>query len=249
MAGLTILFTVLCMALIMVLSVPASYRLSFSIREKTGYFLFSWWGKGLYADIRWKAGEPVRRTVYYLWKNQTQLRNYERWLAQEVSRETDSRELPSDVPDGGVTYEELEKEWNEQPQIPAETDVIANDLPLVEEEEKKISFEKMEAAKAVVSWIRAVFRHSWIREFSLQGVLGFSQPYYMGMAAAVGYACFPEYMGRIRFSFTEAVCDIDGRAKGRIIPLVLAGYTLRLLACRSVRAALLWLIRKRKGGF
>lgn len=245
MAGLTIVLTVLCMALLLVLSVPALYRLSFSMKEKKGYFLFSWWGKGLYLDIRYKAGEALQKTVWYGWKNRSQIRNYERWLSKEVSRETGARSQLWDDIDEGPTYEEIQEQLKIEPLSLDATGKVKEKegeetKPKEKNEESKKSAMGIrevpwgEILRLLLQWLRSIVRHCWIRSFSISGVIGFSEPYYTGLVASVFYSSFPSHIKDIQISFEEEKIVLDCEAKGEIIPLVLLWYTAKLVMNRAI---------------
>lgn len=104
-------------------------------------------------------------------------------------------------------------------------------------------FLEQDFLKAVLQAAGDILRHSAPRVLELKGVWGFDDPYCTGILAAVttvvpGIRVEPDFTGEVR--------DLEALVQGRIRPVVLLYYGLRLLISRQARPVLKKLWRKRK---
>ena len=96
---------------------------------------------------------------------------------------------------------------------------------------------------ALFKTINAIYRHSRPAIWNINGVLGFDDPYYTGLFAALR-----QLLPRIDIEpdFSREICNLSMHIRGRIVVLVLIYYVLSFLVSREARPVLFGLWKSRK---
>lgn len=83
-------------------------------------------------------------------------------------------------------------------------------------------------------FLREMYQHVKPQEFLITGTAGLGDPMETGIAAGCLYAALPG-VSRIDWNYTEAVCRLTIKAKGRLIPAWILWCGARFLAQKPVR--------------
>ncbi len=85
--------------------------------------------------------------------------------------------------------------------------------------------------------LRSIYHHAKPKEFLITGTAGLGDPMETGIAAGLAYAAIPGAI-RIDWNYTESVCRITVKAKGRIVPAYLLWVGGRFILEKPVRETL-----------
>lgn len=92
-----------------------------------------------------------------------------------------------------------------------------------------------------LAFLRQIVRHAGPKEFLITGTAGLGDPMETGLAAGLAYAMLPGIC-RIDWNYTDSICRLTAKIKGRIIPIYLLWIGGRFLAEKPVRDV--WRYRK-----
>lgn len=169
--------------------------------------------------------------------------------AEDTAEEHKPKASPADTPlsGGGETSEAIpaEKDIEERAGEPSESG-NREELPAESAGEDEGASPSPSAAKVLLfAWengtihltlhlLRALYHHAKPQEFLITGTVGLGDPMETGIAAGCLYAALSG-VSRIDWNYTEPVCRLTIKAKGRLIPAWLLWQGVRFLAQRPVR--------------
>ena len=242
MLGFTVCAAIIIMVLVMVLTIPLCYEFSFYVGTP---FRFGgrcyWLGHAFAYEWSYEDGSLPKKKFYLGWQKQSTKENPETVYPADTS-----------PPESNPTKEAWD-ELEEESRTSITYDDVKNTTP--PKQQSTTWSERFWWWSLVINrpffqiflmYIGRLLYHSRIRNFSLHGNLGLSQPHETGWLSAVLYSTLPASLDQLRFNYTEEIYDFHCKVAGHLTPAILIVYSFMFLSAKPSRTLLSCWLKKRK---
>lgn len=232
--GVIVFISILVMLIVIALSLPIAYEVSFGVDEPVHFNgKLHWFGHAFYYEWAYQDGSRPKKTYYFRWKKQTMQPSEATPAATAVfpsNNETEKENL--------VTYDQVK-------------DASLNDetIPPIHWKDHFAWWPYImnrAFGQAFFSFFGKLISHSRIRQLQLTGHIGLAAPHETGWLAAVLYTIMPGSCTELIFNYTEEEYQFQGYANGHLYPAVLLIYTASFISAKPARDLLGYWLKTRK---